>query len=55
MLGVRLTKYQQIHLDIQPAAQQSLHVCLHIDWSPYCTFKVTETTKFLESELTRAI
>ena len=39
VFGMRLAKYQQIHLDIQSAAQQSLHICLHIDWSPYCTFK----------------
>ena len=47
MFGVRLTKYQQIHPDIPPAAQQIFiflfiffvfHFCLHIFWSPYCTF-----------------
>ena len=44
MLGVRLTKYQQIHSDIQCAAHQMftcLFTCLHVclfDWSPDCTF-----------------
>ena len=40
MLGVRLTKYQQIHPDIPPAAQQCLQFCLHIDWNLYSTFKL---------------
>ena len=38
VLGVRLTKYQQIHIDIPPAAQQMLTFFLHIYWNPYSTF-----------------
>ena len=51
VLGVRLTKYQQIHPDIPPAAQQSLQCCLHIDWNPYSTFNIHIPTIFLSIPL----
>ena len=34
LLEVRLTKYQMIHPDKTPAAQQYLHFCLHVNGGP---------------------
>ena len=49
VLGVRLTKYQQIikYIHIYHLLRSKcLHVCLHTDWNPYSTFKFTTHGKW---------